>query len=145
VAAVPARGVGARRRPEALSSRFKQRLANAEDNSDSRAADQGRVDSVGTYEIREAGHAAEVEVHDDCIVRTVRDASGHADVETIPMDAVAGVSHQRKRLATDEVTLQVGLVAYKWQTKRAEDMLAEVHRIRFITRDQLRANADLGQ
>ena len=88
---------------------------------------------VGTYVIQEDGQTGEVEVQDDCIVRTRRDPTGHEDVETIPIGAVEGVILDRKRLAADEVTLQVGLIAYHWKVKRAEEMLDEVHRIRFVT------------
>lgn len=88
---------------------------------------------MGTYAIEEDGQTGEVEVHDDCIVRTRTDPLGRDDVETIPIGAVEGVRLDRKRLATDEVTLQVGLMAYHWKVKHAEEMLDEVHRIRFVT------------
>jgi hypothetical protein len=88
---------------------------------------------VGTYAIEENGCSGAVEVHDDRLVRTAKDRDGHDDVATIPMDAVDGVGLDRKRLATDEVTLQVGLTAYRWKVKRADEFLEELHRIRFVT------------
>ncbi len=33
---------------------------------------------------------------------------GKNDVQTIPIKAITGVSHNRKTLGTDEVTLQIG-------------------------------------
>jgi hypothetical protein len=87
---------------------------------------------VGRYAIEENGCSGEVEVRDDRIVRTRMGPLGQ-NVETIPIGTVNGVSHDRKRLATDEVTLQVGKIAYRWKVKRADDMLAELHRIRFVT------------
>jgi hypothetical protein len=82
---------------------------------------------VAEYLVREEGKNGKVEVFDDRIVRTRKKTIGKDDVQTIPIPAVTGVSHDRKALGTDEVKLIVGSVIYEWKVKNAEAMVAELH------------------
>jgi hypothetical protein len=82
---------------------------------------------VAEYVVREEGKNGKVEVFDDRIVRTRKKTLGKDDVQTIPIVAVTGVSHDRKTLGTDEVKLTVGSVSYEWKVKDAEQMVAELH------------------
>lgn len=80
---------------------------------------------MAEYLVREEN--GKVEVFDDRIVRTRKKTLGKDDVQTIPITAVTGVSHDRKTLGTDEVKLIVGSVTYEWKVKNAEAMVAELH------------------
>jgi hypothetical protein len=82
---------------------------------------------MGAYEIREEGKNGTVEILEDRIVRTRKKLIGKDDVQTIPIKAVTGVSHDRKTLGTDEVKLVCGSVTYEWKVKHAEQMVAELH------------------
>ena len=82
---------------------------------------------MGTYMIREEGKNGSVEVLDDRIIRTRKKRMGKDDVQTLPIKAVTGVSHDRKSLGTDEVKLTCGSVTYEWKVKEAEQMVAELH------------------
>jgi hypothetical protein len=81
---------------------------------------------VAEYMVREEGKNGKVEIFDDRIVRTRKKTMGKDDVQTIPIAAVTGVSHDRKTLGTDEVKLTVGSVSYEWKVKNAEAMVAEL-------------------
>jgi hypothetical protein len=63
---------------------------------------------VAEYMVKEEGKNGKVEVFDDRIVRTRKKTLGKDDVQTIPIKAVTGVSHDRKTLGSDEVKLIVG-------------------------------------
>lgn len=82
---------------------------------------------MSEYMIREEGKNGTVEILDDRIVRTHKKRVGKDDVQTIPMKAVTGVSHDRKTLGTDEIKLTVGSITYEWKVKDAERMVAELH------------------
>jgi Short C-terminal domain len=82
---------------------------------------------VSEYMVREEGKNGKVEIYDDRIVRTRKKTMGKDDVQTIPIAAITGVSHDRKTLGTDEVKLTVGSVTYEWKVKNAEQMVAELH------------------
>ncbi|MDP9201117.1 MAG: hypothetical protein M3P26_04190 [Gemmatimonadota bacterium] len=83
---------------------------------------------MSEYMVREEGKNGTIEVLEDRIVRTIKRRMGKNDVQTIPIKAITGVSHNRKTLGTDEVTLQIGgATAYTWKVKDAEDMVAELN------------------
>jgi Short C-terminal domain len=82
---------------------------------------------MSEYLVREEGKNGRVEIFEDRIVRTRKKTIGKDDVQTIPIPAVTGVSHDRKSLGTDEVKLTVGSVTYEWKVKNAEAMVAELH------------------
>ncbi|HJR97808.1 MAG TPA: hypothetical protein VJ979_07875 [Actinomycetota bacterium] len=82
---------------------------------------------MSEFVIREEGRNGKVEILDDRIVRTRSKRMGKDDVQTIPIKAVTGVSHDRKTLGTDEVKLTVGSVTYEWKVKNAEEMVTELH------------------
>ena len=82
---------------------------------------------MAEYLVREEGKNGKVEIFDDRIVRTRKKTIGKDDIQTIPIVAVTGVSHDRKTLGTDEVKLTVGSVTYEWKVKNAELMVAELH------------------
>jgi hypothetical protein len=82
---------------------------------------------VAEYLVREEGKNGKVEIFEDRIVRTRKKTMGKDDIQTIPIAAVTGVSHDRKTLGTDEVKLTVGSVTYEWKVKNAEQMVAELH------------------
>jgi hypothetical protein len=81
---------------------------------------------MGEYMIREEGKNGKLEIFDDRIVRTRMKRIGKNDVQTIPMKAITGVSHNRKTLGTDEVELTVGSTTYEWKVKHAEEMVQEL-------------------
>lgn len=82
---------------------------------------------MAQYMIREDGKNGSVEVFDDRIVRTNKKRIGKDDVQTFPLKAITGISHNRKTLGTDEVKIQFGSVSYEWKVKDAESMVAEIH------------------
>lgn len=82
---------------------------------------------MGTYAIREEGKNGSVEIQKDRIVRTRKKHVGKDDIQTIPIAAITGVSHDRKTVGTDQVHLQVGSVTYQWKVSSAERMVAELH------------------
>jgi hypothetical protein len=82
---------------------------------------------MSEFMVREEGKNGRIEILDDRIVRTRSKRLGKDDVQTIPMKAVTGVSHDRKTLGTDEVKLTVGSVTYEWKVKNAGEMVSELH------------------
>lgn len=84
---------------------------------------------VSEYTIRERGKNGTVALHADRIVRTRRKRVGKDDVQTIPLKAVIGVSHDRTILGTDRVKVTVGSETYEWKVKEAEKMVADLHKL----------------
>jgi hypothetical protein len=81
--------------------------------------------------VREDGKNGQVEVFADRIVRTRKKMVGKDDVQTFPIKAITGISHDRKTLGTDEVKITFGSVSYEWKVKNAEAMVAEIHKHMF--------------
>jgi len=86
---------------------------------------------MGVYMIREDGKNGSVEIFPDRIVRTKKKMVGKDDVQTFPIKAITGVSHDRKTLGTDQVLIQFGSVSYEWKVKDAEAMVSELHSIMY--------------
>lgn len=82
---------------------------------------------MGVYMIREDGKNGSVEIFPDRIIRTRKKTIGKDDMQTFPLKAVTGGSHDRKTLGTDEVKISFGSVSYEWKVKNAEEMVAELH------------------
>ena len=80
----------------------------------------------GPYLIREDGKNGTVEVFDDRLVRTRKRVVGKDDIQTFPIKAITGISHDRKTLRTDEVKVTFGSVSYEWKVKDAEGFVADV-------------------
>jgi hypothetical protein len=86
---------------------------------------------MATYMVREDGKNGTVEIFPDRIVRTRKKLVGKDDVQTFPIKAITGVSHDRKTIGTDQVLIQFGSVSYEWKVKDAEAMVAELHAIMY--------------
>ena len=73
-----------------------------------------------TYQIREGGKNGTVILQDGLLVRTIAHRVRKDDRQTMPVSALTAIHHNRKRMATDEVTLTVGVNEYHWKVKDAE-------------------------
>lgn len=83
--------------------------------------------SKNTFEIREAGKNGSIVVHDDRLVRTVKKRLGKDDVQTIPMRGITSVSHDRKTVTTDVVTVVAGVTTFEWKVKDADRMVRMIN------------------
>lgn len=84
------------------------------------------------FKIRESGKNGEVEVFPDRLVRTVKHRVTKNDVQVIPMKAITSIHHERK-VRTDKVLLQVGVITYEWKVKGAHRFVNLVNQAIFDT------------
>jgi len=69
------------------------------------------------WQIRESGKNGSVEIQDGALIRIIKKRVGKDDRQTIPLKGITSVSHDRKRMKTDELVLpQYG--HWRWRPRR---------------------------
>jgi|TARA_B100001964_G_C13945407_1_gene470888 hypothetical protein len=80
-------------------------------------------DSGGMWQIRESGKNGSVEIQDGALIRIIKKRVGKDDRQTIPLKGITSVSHDRKRMKTDEVSVITSGATFTWKVSSAEDFV----------------------
>jgi hypothetical protein len=83
---------------------------------------------ITTLKIAEEGRNGEVTLAEHGLERTIKKVMGKNDRQFIPYKSISFISHDRKRMGRDVVTLQVGAKTFEWKVALdAEGFVNEVN------------------